>query len=155
MNLYCQYHPIISLIHLLQAMHIVSSSTVYTPFRYDCCYYITQHLIVLVFPFPRLIPCAILETTTCIRSDLPMHYNTQTLDKQTLNTPHSSSTRWCMLLVLIVNFHYYLLMLSTGYYHSKGRAGSRIIGTWIGRRWYILWFHIIACRPIIANVRRY
>jgi len=28
-----------------------------------------------------------------------------------------------MLLVLIVNFHYYLLMLSTGYYHSKGRVG--------------------------------
>jgi len=42
-------------------MHIVSSTTVYTPFRYDCCYHITDDLIVLVFPFPRLIPCAILD----------------------------------------------------------------------------------------------
>ena len=83
-----------------------------------------------------------------------MHYNTQTLDKQTLNTPHSSSTRWCMLLVLIVNFHYYLLMLSTGYYHSKGRVGSRIIGRWIGRHDILLWFHIIACRPIIDPKRQ-
>ena len=33
----------------------------YTPFRYDYCYHITHHFIVLVYPFPRLIPCAILD----------------------------------------------------------------------------------------------
>ena len=60
-----------------------------------------------------------------------------------------------MLLVLIVNFHYYLLMLSTGYYHSKGRVGSRIIGvndeSGDDDIILILWFHIIACRPIIET----
>ena len=59
---------------------------------------------------------------------LPMHYYPpKHLISKLLNTPHSSSFRWCMLLVLIIIFHYCLLMLSTGYSHSKDRVNSRII----------------------------